>query len=130
MLFKNGDLASEFLRAPGKLREAIHDLDDAMEEWGLGPLTITSVGRDPSFYTDGTAWSWHFVFSAIDLRTKDLSFSKKLLVLDWLRKRCPKSEGFDVVPEKFGKPGEHIHIELEDQDLKRGWFQKHGAGVA
>lgn len=133
MLFKDGELASEFVRAPPELRTAIHDADDMMVENGHGQLTITDVGREPSFYDPsdpGWVWSWHFVFSAVDIRVRDLAPSVVTFLVDWLKRHLAHDKRFQVVPELKAKRGPHIHIEFEDAGLKRDWLLKHRAGVA
>ena len=130
MLFKDGDLAAELVLAPKELREVAHDLDDAMEAAGLGPAIITDVGRTLDFYDDGTEWSWHLVYSALDIRTRHLSLAKKLFVRDWLIRRCADDSRFNVVLEMKAKRGEHLHIEFEDAARKAAWLAQRKAGAA
>lgn len=130
MLFKDGDLAAEFLQVPEDLRSIIRDADDMMSEAGLGQITITAVGRDPSFYKEPHAWSWHFIFHAVDIRTKHLSPSRKLILRDFLERRSRSLEQrCDVLLEHLGQENEHIHIELESVGLKLDWLSRHRAGV-
>lgn len=131
MLFKDGGLATEFLSAHPRVRELAHELDDILEEWGLGPLVITDVMRTPEFYgAHPPPFSWHYVGCAADFRSHHLSPTKKLLVRDWLRKRFTKSDGWDILLEHPGQPLEHFHVEFEVPHLKDDWLAKHGAGVA
>jgi hypothetical protein len=128
MLFKSTGVASEFPLAHPEIKKLAHELDEAMQEWGLGHVVITDVMRTPAFYgNEVPPFSWHYVGCAIDIRSNQLRPAKKLLVFDWLSKRCPKGLGWDVVFEPNAPRGEHFHVEYEVKRLKDEWRQKHAA---
>jgi hypothetical protein len=132
MLFKSDAVSAEFFAsAHPEVRALARELDEFVEASGIGPLVITDVMRTPDFYGDKPPpFSFHYVGCALDIRTKQWRPSKKILVRDWLKKRFPKSEGWDVLLENLGQDREHIHVELENEGLKRDWLSRRKAGVA
>ena len=50
---------------------------------------------------------------AVDIRTWSLPLSQRALAVADLRQALP--DGFDVIYERAGEPGEHCHLEWDDR---------------
>lgn len=128
MNFVSNDVAMEFALVPNELLQWTKKLETYMNQCGLGPLVITDVGRKPEWYTlNGLSvpdWSWHFVESAIDIRTKHLLKrpDEKKQLEAWCQGNIDSR--FECKVQDHGT-GPHIHIGFKSWSRYSKWKKEH-----
>lgn len=117
MKFKHEGLETEFHnKLHPEVRALVLRLSEWSEENDIPAPFVTAIGRTRKWYGDNgltpPAYSWHYDFTACDLRNQHYSGDQLERVVQFLRVRCPPG-AWEFIHTPHGT-APHIHVARRD----------------